>query len=190
MTDFRQQARSKKTCADIGNRVKQLRQARNISLNELSRLSGVSKAALSKLESGGANPRVDTLDAIAVALRLPLGDLLSGPEARYPFLERATPQSGDYLQEIKFRINQGNVAEIWHLRMNPGATIDSPAHTPGTHEHILVHEGVLILCLAGEEPIALRAGDFYAFAGHEPHLYRCEDETLSATVVMAYPLPG
>ncbi len=72
----------------IGTRVKQLRQSRDLSLNDLSRLSGVSKAALSQLESGSSNPRIDTLDSIAIALRLPLGDLLGGSNEQYPYLER------------------------------------------------------------------------------------------------------
>ena len=46
-----------KTSAHIGQKVKLLRQARNLSLNDLSKLSGISKAALSKLESGDSNPR-------------------------------------------------------------------------------------------------------------------------------------
>lgn len=64
-----------KTSAHIGQKVKLLRQARNLSLNDLSKLSGISKAALSKLESGDSNPRIDTLEAIAVALRFPLGSV-------------------------------------------------------------------------------------------------------------------
>ncbi len=78
----------KKTNEYLGNKVKQLRQSRNLSLNELSRKSGISKAALSKLESGDSNPRIDTLEAIAIALGFPLGDLFSFTREEYPRLER------------------------------------------------------------------------------------------------------
>ncbi|EOV0239277.1 helix-turn-helix domain-containing protein, partial [Salmonella enterica] len=47
MSNNLQHDRLKKTCINIGCNIKQLRIARNLSLNELSRLSGVSKAALS-----------------------------------------------------------------------------------------------------------------------------------------------
>lgn len=175
---------------NIGSNVKQFRIARNLSLNELSRLSGVSKAALSKLESGSSNPRVDTLDAIAGALRLPLGDLLGSNNERYPYLEKNAGYDGDYSQARKFRIGQGNVSEIWHLQMKPGAIINSPAHILGTYEHIMVHLGTLLLRISDDESIVLQPGDFYAFPGDVRHAYVCTDTAVSATVVMPYTVHG
>ncbi len=171
---------------NIGNKIKLLRLSRSISLNDLSKLSGVSKAALSKLETGHSNPRIDTLDAIAVALRVPLGDLLGGNTKLYPYLEKHLPMQGEYSQSIKFRIGLGNISEIWHLQMKPGATISSPAHTPGTHEHLLVHSGCLIIKIGTDESVTLQAGDFYGFSGEKPHAYFCKDSAVSATVVMSY----
>ncbi|EHC9819357.1 helix-turn-helix domain-containing protein [Salmonella enterica subsp. enterica serovar Newport] len=186
MSNELQHDRLKKTCINIGNNVKQLRIARNLSLNELSRLSGVSKAALSRLETGGSNPRVDTLDAIASALRLPLGDLLGSNDERYPCLEKNVGYTGGYSQVMKFRIGQGNVTEIWHLQMQPGITITSPAHISGTHEHIMLHHGTLILRISDNESISLQSGDFYAFSGDVKHAYICTDRAVSATVIMSY----
>ncbi|UMB79208.1 XRE family transcriptional regulator [Dickeya fangzhongdai] len=173
------------TSINIGNKIKQLRITRNISLNDLSRLSGVSKAALSKLESGHSNPRVDTLDAIASALRVPLSDLLAVNTSAYPYMEKSIPMQGEYAQKMKFRIGLGNIAEIWHLQMNPGVIINSPPHASGTHEHILVHSGSLMLKLADDESIVLKAGDFYCFSGNITHSYICTDSAVSATVVMS-----
>lgn len=170
----------------IGNKIKLLRLSRSISLNDLSKLSGVSKAALSKLETGHSNPRIDTLDAIAVALRVPLGDLLGGNTKLYPYLEKHVPLQCDYSQSIKFRIGLGNISEIWHLQMKPGVVINSPAHTPGTHEHLMVHSGCLMLKIDADESVILQAGDFYGFSGEKPHSYICTDSAVSATVVMSY----
>ncbi|WJY13835.1 XRE family transcriptional regulator [Pectobacteriaceae bacterium CE90] len=186
MNITQQQDGLKKTCSTIGKKVKQLRLARNISLNELSRLSGVSKAALSKLESGSSNPRVDTLDAIASALRLPLGDLLGGNNELYPYLEKYLPMETLYSQVMKFRIGLGNISEIWHLQMNPGTIINSPAHISGTHEHIIIHYGVLMIRFENNKSIVLQPGDFYAFSGDVLHSYVCTEVTVSATVVMSY----
>ena len=182
--------RLKTTCVNIGNKIKQLRLARDISLNDLSKLSGVSKAALSKLENGNSNPRIDTLDAIAIALRLPLGDLLGSGNEIYPYQERNLPMQDEYSQIMKFRIGLGNISEIWHLRMNPGVVINSPAHILGTHEHILLHRGSLILQLASDESVILQPGDFYAFSGNVSHSYICTDSTVSATVIMSYSIQG
>ncbi|WP_132726998.1 XRE family transcriptional regulator [Raoultella sp. BIGb0138] len=175
---------------NIGNKIRRLRQSRGISLNDLSKLSGISKGALSKLESGHSNPRVDTLDAIAAALRLPIGDLLSGSNKLYPYFERYRPAPGDYSQTMKFRIGPGNTSEIWLLQMNPQVTINSPGHSVGTHEHIMVHSGVLLLRFSPNEAITLRAGDFYGFSGEVAHAYISTETAISATVVMSHLDPG
>ena len=170
----------------IGQKVRLLRQARNLSLSELSHLSGISKAALSKLESGDSNPRIDTLESIAAALRFPLSDLFTRQNESYPYLVKATPLEGDYLEQFKFRISMGNVSEIWQLSMKRGAIINSPAHMVGTHEHIMVHAGSLMLRLDDEQNVVLEAGDFYAFSGDFPHAYLCIEGDVHATVVMTY----
>ncbi|MGI3430892.1 helix-turn-helix domain-containing protein [Providencia stuartii] len=176
----------KKINIKIGQKVRLLRQARNLSLNELARLSGISKAALSKLESGDSNPRVDTLEAIAIALRFPLSDLFTLQHEAYPYFVKSAPQQGDYSQQFKFRINMGNISEIWQLNMKRGAIINSPAHMSGTHEHIMLHTGSLMLRLKDEQTVLLEKGDFYAFSCDFPHSYLCMEGELNATVVMTY----
>ncbi|EMI5491554.1 helix-turn-helix domain-containing protein [Providencia stuartii] len=176
----------KKINIKIGQKVRLLRQARSLSLNELSRLSGISKAALSKLESGDSNPRIDTLEAIAIALRFPLSDLFTLQHEAYPYLVKSTPMQGDYTQQFKFRINMGNISEIWQLNMKRGAVINSPAHMSGTHEHIMLHTGSLMLRLKNEQTVLLEEGDFYAFSCDFPHSYLCMEGELNATVVMTY----
>src|SRR5512142_1943081 len=56
--------------------LRRLRIARHLSLSELARATQMSKATLSSIENGRANPTVETLAALADALRIPLGELL------------------------------------------------------------------------------------------------------------------
>ncbi|MBP6122331.1 MULTISPECIES: helix-turn-helix domain-containing protein [Providencia] len=176
----------KKINLKIGQKIRLLRQARNLSLNELSRISGISKAALSKLESGGSNPRIDTLESIAIALRFPLSDLFTRQHEAYPYFVQSAPLENDYSQQFKFRINMGNISEIWQLSMKRGAVINSPAHMSGTHEHIMINSGSLMLRLNDAQTIMLEAGDFYAFSADFPHAYLCMEGDMQATVVMTY----
>lgn len=119
-----------------------------------------------------------------------MGDLLGSNNERYPYLEKNAGYDGDYSQARKFRIGQGNVSEIWHLQMKPGAIINSPAHILGTYEHIMVHLGTLLLRISDDESIVLQPGDFYAFPGDVRHAYVCTDTAVSATVVMSYTVHG
>ncbi len=57
--------------ADVGRRVRELREHRGMSLSELARRAAVGKATLSGLEAGTRNPTLDTLQTIATALDLP-----------------------------------------------------------------------------------------------------------------------
>ena len=64
--------------AAVGALVRLRREQRGLSAAELARRAGLSKAALSGIEAGG-NPTLDTLDALANALAIPLVDLLDLP---------------------------------------------------------------------------------------------------------------
>jgi transcriptional regulator with XRE-family HTH domain len=59
----------------LARNLKRKRLERAISLSELARVSGVSKATLSGLERGTGNPSVDTVWALAHALNAPFGEL-------------------------------------------------------------------------------------------------------------------
>src|SRR4051794_3760835 len=63
----------------IGENVKSLRQRARLPALELSRRSGVARNTIAALEAGEGNPTVDTLYALANALRVPLSDLLDKP---------------------------------------------------------------------------------------------------------------
>ena len=155
---------------------------------ELARRSGLSKATLSQLEAGRGNPTIDTLDALAVALRLPLTDLLTrdtdSSPVHLPGTQLAQDETG---RELLRRISSGNSLEIWRLRIPPDTEVHGAPHTTGTIEHLFVAAGHLNAGPA-EAPVALAAGDLLAFAGDAPHLYRTGDQPADVTVVIASPI--
>ena len=57
-------------------RLRQLREERNLSLRDLERLSGVDYSSISKIETGAAEPRLNTILKIAEALNVSLYELL------------------------------------------------------------------------------------------------------------------
>ena len=72
--------RDKKLLALVGRRIRAIRGAQKLNLNELARLTGISAPALSLIETGKRDPRLTTLARIAFALRVPPADLLDdGP---------------------------------------------------------------------------------------------------------------
>lgn len=148
--------------ADVGRRVRELRERRGMSLSELARRAAVGKATLSGLEAGTRNPTLDTLHAVAAALDLPLTTLLSPP----------TTLRGAAVQIQVLRVfDDGPVTyELCHMRIPAGLSQRSPAHHSGVTEHATVFAGVL---QAGPMDAPRRAGpgEHVEWAADVPHTY-------------------
>jgi putative transcriptional regulator len=61
----------------IGKRIKTLREERKIAQQDLAAKCNIEKSNLSRLESGGTNPTIYTLQKIAVNLNITLIDIVS-----------------------------------------------------------------------------------------------------------------
>lgn len=57
------------------NRLKELRKASGLTQEQLGALSGLDQATVSKYERGGGNPTLETLELLARALSVEVGDL-------------------------------------------------------------------------------------------------------------------
>ncbi|WP_367127371.1 helix-turn-helix domain-containing protein [Saccharothrix sp. HUAS TT1] len=151
--------------ADTGPRLKLLRAQRGLSLSALAGLTGISRSTLSRLEGGQRRPGLDLLLPIARCYRLPLDELVGGPEVVDPRV-RPTPRRVD-----------GSV--VLPLTRRPGPrhafkTIIPPARsTPETcahegHEWLYVLSGRLRLVL-GDQDLVLGAGEAAEFDTRLPH---------------------
>jgi transcriptional regulator with XRE-family HTH domain len=70
----------------LGRNVRQLRDARGMTQQQMARLSGLPRATWANLESGAANPTLGVLAAVAGALQVSIEELISPPRAsaRHP----------------------------------------------------------------------------------------------------------
>ncbi len=64
----------------IGEKLKSIRMARTLSLDDTAVLTGVSKPMLGQIERGQSVPTVTTLWKIATGLKTPLSAFLEGPQ--------------------------------------------------------------------------------------------------------------
>ncbi|MBB3728080.1 helix-turn-helix domain-containing protein [Nonomuraea dietziae] len=173
--------------AAAGAQIQRRRLQRGMSQAELARRTGLSKGTLSQLEAGGGNPTIDTLDAIAVALGIPLTDLLTRQAGPGTHHVPATPAGQDGpTRELLRRISGGHSLELWRLRLPPHTSVDGVPHAPGTVEHLLVASGRLTAGPSDDLRL-LQAGDLLAFAGDAPHAYRTDATPADVTVVIASP---
>lgn len=176
------------TAAAVGAKIRLRRQQRGMSAAEMARRAGLSKATLSQLEAGKGNPTIDTLDAIAVVLRIPIADLLARDADIGPVYRPGTQAEPDEVaRELLRRVSSGNSLEIWRLRIPPETEVTGVPHATGTIEHLLIAAGTVT---AGpvDAPQDLGPGDMLAFAGDAPHFYRTGTEAVDITVVFASPI--
>lgn len=64
----------------IGERIRYQRKAQNLTLDDLSRLSGATVPTLSHIERGTRDVKLSTLVGLAKALRLQLSDLIAAQD--------------------------------------------------------------------------------------------------------------
>jgi XRE family transcriptional regulator, regulator of sulfur utilization len=160
----------------VGQRLREERQARNLSLDDLSRASGVSRAALSQIETRKSSPSIAVMWKVAVGLGVPFAELLGSEPDDATLLRRGDAQvlrSADGRFESRPVIPTGTTpwVEVYELRFMSRAVHKSEPHATGTRELLVLLSGALQLDV-GQKTYELEAGDSLAFRADQDHAYR------------------
>lgn len=154
--------------------LRRLRIARHLSLSELARATGMSKATLSGIERGRCNPTVDTLASLAAALRVSFGELLEEPPLGEVRVIRASQRPGPGAAAI-WRADLDSLApagegSLTEMALAPRQLDEPKPLASGARAHLYVLQGKLI---AGprERVTELAPGDYASFPVDVPHAY-------------------
>jgi len=175
----------------LARNLKRKRLERAISLSELARASGVSKATLSGLERGNGNPSVDTVWALADALNVPFGELFDENDddvvqvRRIADAQVVTSERGFTGRKLLSRRGRGGV-EVYVLDLKRGAKRKSAAHSPGVVEHLIVVSGRAEVG-PDDEPTIVGEGDRVTFSADRPHHYSALDGPVRLLSLTDYP---
>jgi transcriptional regulator with XRE-family HTH domain len=159
----------------IGRRVKERRESSGLSLDHLSRLSGVSKAMLSQVERARANPTVVVLLKIAAGLGCSVDELL-GPGGGTTPIEviRAGDDRSVYRQSKECTIRtlsplgaEKNL-EFYEVILAGNSVLRSQPHFRRTEEYITVAGGKVRVVSAGNS-VLLKKGDSAHYRADVPH---------------------
>ncbi|MDT4796388.1 helix-turn-helix protein [compost metagenome] len=165
----------------IGQRVAsnllRLRSKRNLSLDGLARVSGVSRAMLAQIESGRSVPSIKVLCKIAQGLKVSVAAFLDDRAfdgvavlpARHS--KRLVNSDGSFVSRALFPFDCSRQVEFYELRLAGLATEESAGHAPGTQENLVIAQGVLEISV-NEERFLLATGDSILFYADQPHTYR------------------
>jgi len=180
----------------IGSRVRNLREAMDLSLRDLAERSGVSAPMLSQVERGETSPTLQVAARIAAGLELRLSQLLRLDEGgAVTVVRRAERRKGPagtrgHRYEILTPPLPGQRAELSCHTLAAGAATggagDPPMHEPGSRETALVESGSVTLVIDGARH-ELQAGDCVTFDADLPHHFEHPgpDEAVLLAVVSA-----
>ena len=159
----------------IGRRLRDERTARKLSLDDLSRASGVSRAALSQIETQKSSPSISVMWKIAVGLGIPFAELLGEGTAEGQLLRRADSQvlrspNGRFESRPVTPAGATPWVEVYEIRLSARSVQRSEAHAAGTREVVVVLSGTMRITV-GQSVFDLEAGDSVAFRADQPHAY-------------------
>jgi XRE family transcriptional regulator, regulator of sulfur utilization len=161
---------------DLGRRIREERIRRRFSLEDLARLSGVSRSMMSDVERGSKVPSVLVLDRIATGLGTSIARLLGEERSDRIVLLRQDQQEvaqdpSGWERRILSPVLPGVEFEFMRTTIGPG--VDAGAfspHSPGSREYVAIEKGTLLLTIDGRE-FLLHAGDSIYYAGDCVHSF-------------------
>jgi transcriptional regulator with XRE-family HTH domain len=162
----------------IGNNIRNWRLKKGMTLTETATAAGLTKSALSKIETGQISPPVSTVLRIGQALSVSLAEFFSEPKAAPKFVVtrkgQGTPIVRDgtqfgYTYEALALDMPGKKAEPFMLVMKPSAKSATFKH--GGDEFMFMLSGRLEFTVGGET-VTLSPGDSIYFNPNFPHSAR------------------
>ena len=175
----------------IAANLREIRDSRHLSLDQLSDLTGVSKSMLRQIETGRSSPTIATIWKIANGLRLSFTALLRKPtipaEVRSFRGEKPlTAESEHYrlFPLIPFEPQQS--FESYYVEIDPGTLFAGEPHEGNVYEYVFVIHGRLQISVDGKD-FAINENEFLQFQANCPHAYKCLGrKTASAIMQISY----
>ena len=161
---------------EVGATLQRMRQARNLTLDDLSRAAGVSKSMLSQIEREKTNPTIAVAWRLANALGVGIGELLESENRvteRIRVLEahELPTLPGDhagYVLRILGPMELAGNFEWYELTLAPNGVLASTPHDPGASEHLTVLQGTIEVDVDGEQK-KLKVGATARYQADRPH---------------------
>jgi transcriptional regulator with XRE-family HTH domain len=161
------------TLVAIGSRIRSVRSSRNLTLQELGELTGLSASMLSLVERGKTSPSIGTLVAISYALGVHMRDLVSGdrPAEPDPVSRREEQPEFHTPSGVRRRVLRDDRQRGLEVAINeyaPGtSSAEQPLHHEGFEYGVLI-EGKLVVQI-GDQEYELRPGDLVSYNSGSPH---------------------
>ncbi|MEM9523933.1 MAG: helix-turn-helix domain-containing protein [Pseudomonadota bacterium] len=176
----------------LSTRLKEARKAQGLSLESLSKLSGVSVSMISQIERGETNPTVVIIWNLTKALQIDFAGLVEDdPRDQGPIKKviRAgeTPIISARGTGCRIRILSApemiGDTEIYDLEFEKDGILDSQPHRNGCIENLTVFSGELMVTSDGASE-TVKSGDTIRYAGDKPHSIEAGKKRARAVLIV------
>ena len=175
----------------LGQKLRELRGRRGLSLRGLADLSGLNVNTLSLIENGKSSPSVSTLQQLAQALKISISTFFESDQIEKrivytPANLRPLAEFGSTKIQNLGKDLAGNVVQPFIVTLKPGM---------GSGDKKIVHTGhEFVYCVSGsiryqveQDEYILKAGDSLIFQAHLPHCWENNGTEIAQILLILYP---
>jgi len=162
----------------LAKKLKAQRTAKRLSLEQLAKTSGVSKAMLSQIEQNKVNPTVAVMLKITDALQVNLSEIVENTKRSHilrviPAEDQHYTYRADKFCTIRTTspISLEKNIEIYRVTLEAQGELVSEPHYPGTEEFLHLNQGKLSV-ISGDETINLAKGDSIHYRADVNHVLK------------------
>jgi len=181
---------------NVGNRLRQLRVERKISVRKLAELTDFSASFISQVEHGQASPSISSLERIAAAVGVTLGEFFAvsdRPEAglivRVAARKQLTSSWSNAQIDALAPMASGRRLEPVLITLEPGGRSGKRPHPHAMEEFALVLEGEVHVTL-GEEVHHLHPGDAVTIPPEQPRAWENQGSVPARILVVSSRFPA
>ncbi|WP_294343608.1 XRE family transcriptional regulator [uncultured Clostridium sp.] len=174
----------------IATNMKELRIERNLTLGQLSKISGISKTMLAEIEKGSSNPTINTLLRIANGLNVPYTRLMEDIEKEATLIRKSesvmkSEESKHYRIYCYFKTTHLRNFELFYAELDAECSNSSIGHTRKAQEYIYIIKGQLILSINSKN-YTLNEGDSLMFDSAINHTYINKEDTMVTFIIINF----
>lgn len=176
----------------ISENLSRIRKERNLSLDKVSKLTGVSKSMLGQIERGESNPTITTVWKIANGLKISFTSLINQDQRETEIIEKENlkpliEDNGKYRLYPYFPYEEGRNFESYKVEIEKGGYLAAEAHSKGVQEFVTVFEGQVTI-MVGNEEFTVGEGDAIRFLADQSHAYHNSGSELTKlNMILFYP---
>ena len=160
----------------VAKNIKRLREENKLSMDELAKLSGVSKSMLAQIERGDGNPTISTLWKISNGMKVPFDALTVRPKNPYEIVRTAELQplledGGKVKNYSLFPDDENRRFAVYYLELDKDSYWESEPHLKGTVEFIRIFAGKIEIYADGQS-FVVEKGESIRFKADVIHSYK------------------